>query len=168
MIPKVLKGFNLFIDGKGYAGLVEEVNLPKLDLKMDEIYNGGMDTPIDLEMGMSKLECDFTLSEYNTDVIKLFGLRDGAQVKLTMRGALDDEAGVVPVVVKVKGAMKDLDMGGFKSGEKAPLKSSMTLREYKLKIGPDILVDIDVLNMTRIINGVDQLASMRDAIKVGA
>ena len=125
MIPKVLKGFNLFIDGQGYAGLVEEVNLPRLDLKMDEIYNGGMDAPLDVEMGMSKLECDFTLSEYNTDVIKLFGLRDGtgAQLSLNMRGALDGEDGVVPVVVNVTGAMKDLDMGGFKSGEKAPLKS---------------------------------------------
>ena len=164
MIPKVLKGFNLFIDGKGYAGLVEEVNLPKLDLKMDEVYNGGMDAPLDLEMGMSKLECDFTLSQYDTDVIKMFGLRNGAQMPLTMRGALDDENGVVPVVVNITGAMKDLDMGGFKSGEKAPLKTSMTLRYYKLTIGTEELIEIDVQNMVRIIDGVDQLAPMRDAI----
>ena len=66
-IPRVLKGFNLQIkldgtDNKTYAGLVEELTLPKLGLKRDDVYNSGMDAPIDLEMGMEKLECDFTLS----------------------------------------------------------------------------------------------------------
>ena len=32
IIPKILKNFNLFIDGRGYAGRVEEVTLPKLNL----------------------------------------------------------------------------------------------------------------------------------------
>lgn len=172
MIPKVLKGFNLFIDTVGYAGVVEEVNLPKLDLKMDEIYNGGMDAPIDVEMGMSKLECDFTLSEYTPAVITAFGLRTtatsqggGAQIPLTMRGALDGEQNAyVPVVVSVTGALKDLDMGGFKSGERAPLKCSMTLRYYKLTIDGADLVEIEVGNMVRKINGVDQLESMRSAL----
>ncbi len=163
-LPKVLKNFNLFVDGQGYAGLVEELTLPKLDLKMDEIYNGGMDAPIDVEMGMSKLECDFTLSEYNSDVVKHFGLRNGAQVPLTLRGGLDDESGVVPVIVNLNGAWKDLDLGSWKAGEKAPLKVGVTLRYYKLTIGGEDMVEVDVPNMVRIINGEDQLASMRDAI----
>ena len=163
-LPKVLKNFNLFVDGRGYAGLVEELTLPKLDLKMDELYNGGMDAPIDLEMGMSKLECDFTLSEYNSDVIRQFGLRNGAQAPLTLRGGLDDETGVTPVIVNVRGAWKDLDLGSWKAGEKAPLKVMVTLRYYKLTIGGEELVEVDVPNMVRIINGEDQLAAMRDAI----
>ena len=91
-IPKVLKNFNLFVDGVGYAGLVEDLTLPKLSLKRDDIYNGGMDLPIDVEMGMDKLECDFTLSEYNEAIIKKFGLRDGtAQVPMTLKGGLDTD-----------------------------------------------------------------------------
>lgn len=164
MIPKVLKNFNLFVDGKGYAGLVEDLTLPKLSLKMDDLYTGGMDAPIDLEMGMDKLECDFSLCEYNTDVIKQFGLRDGAQVSLTLRGGLDDETGVTPVVVALTGAWKDLDLGSWKAGDKASLKVSVTLRYYKLTIGTDELVEVDVQNMIRKIDGVDQLQSMRDAI----
>jgi hypothetical protein len=163
-LPKVLKNFNLFVDGRGYAGLVEELTLPKLGLKMDEHYNGGMDAPIDLEMGMSKLECDFTLSEYNGDIIKQFGLRNGAQVPLTLRGGLDDETGVTPAIVNLRGAWKDIDLGSWKAGEKAPLKVSVTLRYYKLTIGGEDMIEIDVPNMVRIINGEDQLASMREAI----
>jgi hypothetical protein len=164
MIPKVLKGFNLFVDGVGYAGLVEDVTLPKLSLKRDDHYNGGMDAPVDLEMGMDKLECDFTLSEYSDAIIKQFGLRNGAQVPLTMRGGLDNESGVIPVVVTLKGAWKDLDMGSWKAGEKSTLKAMVSLRYYKLAIGGTDLVEIDVENMVRIIDGVDQLAPMRDAI----
>lgn len=164
MIPKVLKGFNLFVDGQGYAGLVEELTLPKLSLKRDDLYNGGMDAPIDLEMGMDKLECDFTLSEYNDAVIKQFGLRDGAQVPLTLKGGLDDETGVVPVVVTLRGAWKDLDMGSWKSGDKPTLKVSVSLRYYKLSVAGSDLVEVDVENMVRVIDGADQLADMRAAI----
>ena len=164
IIPKVLKNFNLFVDGNGFAGLVEEVTLPKLTLKMDDLYNGGMDAPIDLEMGMEKLECSFSLSEYNENVIQQFGLRNGAQVSLTMRGGLDAEEGVVPVVVNLVGAWKDLDTGSWKAGERAPLNVSVTLRYYKLTMDAQELIEVDVTNMVRIIDGTDQLADMRAAI----
>ncbi|MEO0443459.1 MAG: phage major tail tube protein [Pseudomonadota bacterium] len=165
IIPKVLKNFNLFVDGNGFAGLVEEVTLPKLNLKMMDLYNGGMDAPIDLEMGMDKLECSFTLSEYNSDVIKHFGLRNGAQVTLTMRGGLDAETGtVVPVILNLSGAWKNIDMGAWKAGEKATLNVNVTLRYYKLTVDTQELIEVDTTNMVRIIDGVDQLASMRTAI----
>ena len=88
MIPNVLKNFNLFIDGRGYAGVVEELNLPKINLKLEEHRVGGMDTPIQLTQGIDKLEADFTLSEYDPLVIQEFGLVDGAQVPLKFRGHL--------------------------------------------------------------------------------
>ena len=86
MIPKILKNFNLFVDGRGYAGRVEELTLPKLSIKTEEIKNGGMDIPIEVDMGMEKLECEFTLSEYDEEIIKLFGLRVGVPNPLTLRG----------------------------------------------------------------------------------
>ncbi len=166
MIPKILKNFNLFVDGNGYAGVVEELTVPKLSVKMDDHYAGGMDAPIALEMGMEKLECDFTLCEYDPAIINLFGLRDGAQVGLTLRGGLDNEDvnTVTPVVVSLRGAWKEIDLGSWKAGEKAPLKVSVTLRYYKLEIDGTELVEIDVNNMVRKINGTDQLESMRSAI----
>ena len=171
MIPKVLKNFNLFIDGTAYAGLVEELTLPKLSLKMDEYRNGGMDVPIDLEMGMDKLECDFTLSEYDTDSIDMFGLRDGAQVSLKFLGGLDgegDASNVVSVEVLVNGALKDLDMGSWKAGEKAPLKSTVCVRYYKLSIGGVEKVEIIPDSLVRRINGVNQLNAMQTAIGMAA
>ncbi|WP_185234486.1 phage major tail tube protein [Teredinibacter franksiae] len=164
MIPKVLKNFNLFVDGRGYAGRVDEVTLPKLSLKTEEFKGGGMDVPIELDMGMNKLECDLTISEYDVEIIKMFGLREGAQVPLTMRGGLDGESGVTPVVINITGAWRDLDFGGWKAGEKAPLKVSVAARYYRLEIDGTELVEIDAENMVRKINGADQLEAMRSAL----
>ena len=55
MIPKILKNFNLFIDGRGYAGKCDEVNPPKLNIKSEEYRAGGLDAPIPIDMGMEKL-----------------------------------------------------------------------------------------------------------------
>jgi hypothetical protein len=166
MIPKVLKNFNLFVDGKGYVGLVEEVGVPKLAIKTESLQSGGMDLPIELDMGMEKLECNFSLTEYDPAVIKQFGLSDGAQVALTMRGALDNEQGVTPIVLTLKGAWKDLDFGSWKAGDKSSLKANVNLRYYKLEIGGEEQVEIDAENMIRKIAGVDQLEAHRTAIGI--
>jgi len=40
MFPTTLKNMNLYIDGKGYAGVIEEITLPKLTLKSEEFRGG--------------------------------------------------------------------------------------------------------------------------------
>ncbi|SMG63879.1 Phage major tail tube protein, partial [methanotrophic bacterial endosymbiont of Bathymodiolus sp.] len=59
MLDDILKNMALFVDGRGFAGNVEELTLPKLTLKTEEFRNGGMDAPIEVEMGMEKLESEF-------------------------------------------------------------------------------------------------------------
>ncbi|MFM9500773.1 phage major tail tube protein, partial [Streptomyces galilaeus] len=49
MLPQVIRAMNLFADGKGYAGVVEEVTPPKLTLKTEEFKAGGMDAPLELD-----------------------------------------------------------------------------------------------------------------------
>ncbi len=166
MIPKILKNFNLTVNGLAYVGRVEELVLPKLSIKMEDYHMGGLDTPLQIDMGMEKLECDMTLSEYDTEVIKLFvPHRDSATaVPLTLRGAFDNENGVTPVVIALLGAWKSLDFGSWKAGEKAPLKISVALVYYRLDIGGDTLVEIDINNMERHINGVEQVGAMHDAV----
>lgn len=166
MLPKVLKNFNLFVDGRNFAGRVDDLVLPKLTLKTQEHRAGGMDAPVELDMGMNKLECNFTLCEYDPDVITFFGIRDGSQIKVVMRGAIDDDNlnNVVPVVVTLGGTWREVDFGNWKAGEKATLKVAVALRYYKLEIGERELAEIDIENMVRKIDGEDRLTSIRDAI----
>lgn len=165
-IPRVLKNFSLFVDGRGLAGTIQTLTLPTLTTKMEEFRGGGMDAPVELDMGMEKLEGTFELAEYNPDIIALYGLAS-ANTQLTARGAMrrDGEA-AIPVIVNMTGVIKQLDPGDWSSGDMSTGTFSYALRYYKLAVGGRILAEIDKVNMIRRINGVDQLETIRTAIGV--
>ena len=167
MIVNVLRNVNLFVDGRGYAGQVAEVNLPKLTVKMEEHRDGGMDAPAEIDMGMEKLECDFSTSNIDGALLRSWGLAPGNLVPITFRGALENEDGTVTsVVVTVRGQVKDLDFGTWKAGEKVPLKCMIAVRYYKYEHGGTTEIEIDVDNMVRITGGTDRLAEQRAALGI--
>lgn len=161
----VRKNFNLFVDGRGYAGQADEYNAPKLTLQTEEFRAGGMDLPIDVTMGMEKLTCDFSLKSYDANVLAMFGVVQGASVPLTVREGLESFDGTVtPVVHSMRGKITEIDPGTSKPGELPVLKVTMSLTYYKQKHGDRVLHEIDAENMVRIINGVDVLRAMRNAL----
>ena len=167
MIVNVLKNVNLFVDGRGFAGQVMEVNLPKLTVKMEEHRDGGMDAPAEIDMGLEKLECDFSTSNIDAGLLRSWGLAPGSLVPVTFRGALESEDGTVtPVVASVRGQVKEVDYGTWKPGEKVPLKCAMAVRYYKFEHDGALIHEIDVDNMVRIVNGVDRLAEQRAALGI--
>lgn len=167
MLDDVLKNMSLFVDGRGYAGNIEEVTLPKLTLKTEEFRNGGMDAPIEVEMGMEKLECEFTLTRFDREALSLFGLLSGQSIPLTVRGVfVSDEGITLPVIVNLRGFVREVDFGNWKAGDKATLKFMIALRYYKLTHGTVVTHEIDIPNMVRTIDGVDQLALQRVALGV--
>jgi len=162
MIEDVLKNLTLFVDGHGYAGKVEEIELPKLTMKTEEFRAGGMDAPIEVEMGMEKLECTFTLNGYNKDVLKLFGLAPGQHKPLTIKGSLVSEDGTEkPMQINLRGMLREVEMGTWKPGDKGTLKIMMALSYYKLSHSGEVICEIDPANMLRTIDGQDQLKQTR-------
>ena len=167
MIVNLLKNVNMFVDGRGFAGQVTEVNLPKLTVKMEEHRDGGMDAPAEIDMGMEKLECDFSTSRIDAGLLRSWGLAPGNLVPITFRGALESEDGTVtPVAASVRGNVKEIDYGTWKPGEKVPLKCMMAVRYYKFEHGGETLHEIDVDNMVRIVNGTDRVAEQRAALGI--
>jgi hypothetical protein len=165
MIENVLKNVNLFVDGRGYAGQVEELTPPKLSMKTEEFRGGGMDAAVELDMGMEKLEASFSLKKYDKDVLSLFGLAPGNLVPLTFRGVVESEDGTVkPLVIQLRGKIREIDDGTWKPGEAASLKVAMSVRYYKRTLDGEEIHEIDIENMIRKINGVDQLAAQRAAL----
>lgn len=164
-MPRVLKNMNLFVDGRGYAGRIDEIELPKLTLKTEEHRAGGMDLPVDIDLGMEKLESTMTFSDYDPELFKFFGLLDGAQTQITVRGAIQKQGEeAIPVVINLRGGWKELDTGSWKPGDKSTLKAAMAIIYYKLAISGEELAEVDAQNLVRRIGGKDQLASIRAAI----
>jgi P2 family phage contractile tail tube protein len=161
---QILKNFNLYVDGRGYAGNVEEVQLPSLNIAGEEYRAGGLDIPVDLDMGMDKLEASFRITKWESDIEKLFGT---GYINLTFRGALEDLDGTVRAcVVKLRGKIHGIESEAVTPGAKAARSYRVPLVGYTYIIDGETIHDIDVLNMKRIINGVDRLAEQRKAIGI--
>ena len=167
MIIDILRNVNLFVDGRGYAGRVQSVTLPKLAVKTEEHRAGGMDAPVEIDMGLEKLEAGWSMDSVDADLLKRWGLAPNALTPCIFRGALQSEDGSVrPVAATCRGLIREVDWGEWKPGEKATLKAMMAVRRYKLEIDGETVHEIDVDNMVRIVDGTDQLAAQRAALGI--
>lgn len=163
----IRKNFNAFVDGRGYAGQVDEFNAPKLTLQTEEFRAGGMDVPIDVTMGMEKMVTDFSLMAYDRKMLGHFGVTEGARIPLVLRESLESFDGTITSVVHtMRGKITELDPGTSKPGSLPLLKVSMSLTYYKMQHGDQVVHEIDAENMVRIINGVDILAAARNALGI--
>ena len=163
--PRVLKNMNLFVDGRGYAGRIDEIELPKLTLKTEEHRAGGMEVPVEVDLGMEKLETSLTLSDYDPEVFRLFGLLDRQDTPVTIRGAIQRQGEPAQAVaVSLRGGWKEIDSGTWKPGDKSTLKVSVALNYFRLTIAGEEVVEVDAKNLVRKVGGIDQMAEIRNAI----
>jgi len=165
MLPRHLKNFNLFVNNISYHGRVTELTLPPIKNKLEEHRAGGMDAPIDIDMGMEKLAGKFTLVDYDPATAKLLGAL-ASDTPITFRGAIQAQGETVaqPVNVVMTCALTSREVGSIKAGDVSPINFEFSATTYVETINGDTVIDIDVIGMKRIINGVDQLASMRTAL----
>jgi P2 family phage contractile tail tube protein len=165
MIPQTLVNMNLFIDGRGYAGVATEVNLPKLKRKTEEHRAGGMDGPIKIGMGMEMLDGSFKLSGISAQALGFFGLADDTAFNGSFRGAFKDQKGaVVGVIATLRGMLEEVDSGSWKPGEKSEATFNLAPSYYKLEVDGAVVYELDPANNIRIINGKDEAAAERAAI----
>lgn len=163
-LPRILKNMNLFADGIGTAGFIEEITTPPLALMLEEHRAGGMDMPVELDMGMEKMELSFQLSEPTETIITLLGRTDVLFIARTAHQRDGEPA--QPCIINMTGMLKQVDPGANQVGQKGNITFGVALRYYKLTMNGRELAEIDAVNMVRRINGVDQLATIRTAIGV--
>lgn len=163
-LPRIIKNMNLFVDGVGMAGFIETLTTPTLALQMEEHRAGGMDIPVELDMGMDKLECSFELSEPNETAIRCLGFP--GKLFIARSAIQRDGEAALPYIVNMTGTLKSMDPGGWQVGQKNNHTFSIALTYYKLSVAGAEIVEIDAINMIRKINGEDQVASIRSAIGI--
>jgi len=165
MNPEVLSNCAAFIDGVSFAGEVTSLTLPKVALKTDAFRGGGMAGEVEVSMGVEKLESGFSTTGVRRESLKWFGLSDRTACNAVFRGSFKGLKGkVTPVIVTMRGGLKEVDMGDWKPGDKAETKHTMSLTYYKLEVGGRLIYEIDMLGMVLVVDGVDQLAEERSAL----
>lgn len=162
MVPQTLYLMNMFIDGINFSGDVPTLSLPKLKIKTDEYRVGGMDAPIDMDQGMEKMEASFTTRGVRREALQYFGLADQTAFNAVFRGSYKAQKGsTVEVVATLRGMLSEVDPGDWKPGDSSEFKYAISVSYYKLEIARRLMYEIDPVGCVRVINGVDQLASVR-------
>lgn len=166
MLPHKLKAFVLYVDGIGYAGECEECTLPKLTRKMEEYRSGGMDAPVEIDLGMDKLSMELTLGESVPALTGQFGAVtiDGTKIRLMGSTETDDTNNIVPVEVVAHGRFTEIDMGNWKPGDSSTAKYTCSISYFKYVANNKDIVEIDVPKLVLKSNGVDVYAKRRQAV----
>lgn len=165
-LPRTLKNFNVFVDGVSFMGQAQEVGLPKLARKTEGFRGAGMTGEVELDVGVEKLELEHTYGGLVREIFQSFGIAKIDGVLLRFAGAYqrEDTGAVDAVEIVCRGRHTEIDSGNAKAGDKSELKVKSALTYYKLSVNGTTDVEIDLINMIEIVNGVDRLAEQRAAI----
>lgn len=167
MMPRVLKNFNVIIEGRPMVGLAEELTLPPLERKTDEYQSGGMLGPVDMDMGMTGMKLEFTLAEFNPDVLAGWGLGDASGLPVRFLGAAqsdDSTTATDAIEIAVRGRWKKIEQGSVKRGDRSKMKVEMPITYYRYSRNGLALIEIDLIAGKEIVNGIDRSAGVMQAL----
>lgn len=165
-LPKKLTHFNLFMTGRvnGFAGVINELTPPELNMKTADHQSGGMDAPVKVEMGMEALTAKFVMATIVQEVFTAMGFAQGGPISLIARGALKRHEEVTPVTLTMRGNITKNSISPWKRGDDTTNSFEVDLTYIRADLGSFNLYEIDTMNLIRSFGGVDQLAAVRAAI----
>ncbi len=167
-LPRKLKNFATFVDGVNYMGEMPEVTLPTLTRKMEEYRAGGMNGPIDLDMGQEKMEAELKGAGWIKGLMAKWGAGSHDALMVRFAGAIqaDDSEAVQAVEVVMRGRLTEVDPGSAKAGELTERTYKFSLSYYKATIDGEVELEIDLVNLVENVHGEDRLSAVRAALGV--
>ena len=162
-IPSKINSYNVYNDAERLIGVGDEVTLPDFEALAETISGAGilgeLDDPTVGHFSNMEMEIPFrVLDREATDTKAVRLTLRAAQQALTVEG--DTEFRSMRVVVRGKSAT--LAMGSVQNAN--PMESSVTLNVSYILIEVDgtTLVELDKINPTFKVNGVDLLQKVRE------
>ncbi|WP_208442611.1 phage major tail tube protein, partial [Bartonella raoultii] len=126
---------------------------------VESYRGGGMDIPIEVDMGLEVLTLSMTISDCSPELMTQLGRPD---VDISLRGSMQAQGTPAEgVTITMKGLCKGFEMAEWQPGGKATSTATFTLQYFKYVQKDVEIVEIDALNMVRKFNGTDQLAQHR-------
>jgi len=160
--PRKIRNYNCFVDGVGYFGKIAEATMPELALTTADHRGGGMDAPVNVDMGMEALEAELKFAEFLPEVMGMFGTRQ----RIVLRGGAMGEADFQAdsLVFTLRGRFTKHGQDNFTGGNDVMLIMGAAVDQFRVELNGQVIHDIDVEAGKRVIDGNDQLASMRLAM----
>ena len=164
-LPRVLKGFNAFINGDNQHGVLVEITRPKIARKTEDYTPGGGMGEMTIVHGFEKLTMEITSKGYDADMLKSMSGSIGGKL-LRYQGALQEEDGTGYQVLKgeARGRITEADPGSDKQGEGGEHKFTVELVYWKESVDGAPIVEIDVIANKAAFGGNDERAGLRSAL----
>ena len=162
MAKSIVRGFSLFAAGENFAGYVKNIKLPDFKIVTGERRSGDLDFTTKVDLGMEALDLGFTLFGYSKRALKQFGLFSGSKSQFTIKGAILEGSDESTVTHHVTGFVTEMTPNEWVGGEDTEIGFVVSIDYYKLDYDSVIMHEIG--EGKRIINGVDQLASLRKSL----
>lgn len=167
-LPKKLKLMNLYNEGNSYLGQTGEVTLPKLSRKLENWRGGGMNgnVKVDLGLGDDVNEMTWKLGGLDKLVLQQFGAAKVSAFGLRFAGSYqrDDTGETDAVEIVVRGRHEEIDFGNAKAGDDTETTIKTIWTYYKLSINGETVIEIDIVGVKEVVNGVDLLEEHRNNI----
>lgn len=162
-LPSKLKYMKVFNDGEGYLGETSEATLPKLARMLEDYRGGGFDSAVGIDLGGEAPEFEWKIGGMLEQVYRQFGATSIGALQLRFVGSYqDDSTGQTKTIdITVRGRHQEIDPGNAKPGDDTEQTVKTRCAYYKLMVNGETLIEIDILNMVYIVNGVDLLAEHR-------
>lgn len=165
-LPRILKDFNLFGDGHNWQGMISTLTMPELSRRMVEYEGGGIDGPVELDLGQENIELEWSPGGLLPEIFDSYGspIHDAAMLRFVGSYESDEDGEVVPVEIVVRGRHKTIGMGEASKGDANTQSVTTTCSYYKLTINGQVKIEIDKPGYVFIVDGTDRLAERRQAL----
>lgn len=164
----LLQGFTMFLNGADFGIDTEEITLPHPVLKSEVYQGGGMVLEVDqLFSSVEALEVQVMMAGKNPDIMKLMGLAPNKTSQVTVRGGVLTEAtgAIVPHVANIEGSIASSSNDAMKRGQKSGLEFVIkNLVYFRYEVGDEIIHEVQAWPPKLIIDGVDQIAELNNAL----
>lgn len=149
MIKSITNG-NGYLNGNKLAGKIEELELPAIKLKMEEITALGMFGSTEIPVGLEKMEAKFKWNsiypENWKDESPFKSCRIIVKSDMVTNGA-GGQQNHSAVTVTIAGIFKEFPIGSIKPGAKQDgLEHLMSVNYLKVEVAKQLLYEVDVFN----------------------
>ncbi len=156
---------NAYRDGNTLIGKVEQIDLPKIQFKTEDIAALGLFSTIEIPVGLEKMEAKIKWNAIYDDDWKAASpvAKSTIVVKSNMtKHAADGRTEQVQVTATIRGVYKELPTGVMKSNAKFDgAEHLLTVSYYKLEVAGGKIYEVDIFNNILYVGSTDILESFR-------
>jgi P2 family phage contractile tail tube protein len=161
-LNNILRNGNLYVDGRSQIGDFSEFVPPNLEALVEDYKPGGLNGTTDVVLGQQKMTASFALTNFDPDVLALYGVVDEATVPLIFRGHLQSNNGVnVGMSATCRGKIRTVELGQYTPGQMTMNRYTMTVEYFKYVQGGRVVYEVDFASNIFRVDGVDKLLQER-------